>query len=176
MRVPVLSADLPEKFNKVAKYIGRHWPQEKLGLNKSREALAYLFGYNSAHEVNQVASSTQLPKTIELNKVYESMVGKALYKYGVRPDTFNEVLYRTPFKELSFYDVTDVEQNKRSLEETRKKTGMLIIQDEWGEFTNYKSPSLIIEQHKESLLPPYEYAVNKDAQIFCSSAYESILN
>ena len=176
MRVPVLSTDLPEKFNKVAKYIGRHWPQEKLGLNKSREALAYLFGYNSVHEVNQVADSNTLPDTISLNKVYSSMVGKALYKYGVRPDTFNTVLYKTPFKELAFYAVTDVEQERIRMEKLRESSGMMFFHDEYQDYVNYKSPSLIVEQHKTSLLPPYQYAVNKNGEIFCSSTYESILN
>lgn len=176
MRVPVLSADLPEKFNKVAKYIGRHWPQEKLGLNKSREALAYLFGYNSVHEVNQVADSNALPETISLNKVYSSMAGKALYKYGVRPDTFNVVLYKTPFKELAFYAVTDIEQERIRTEKLRKSSGMMYFHDEYQDYVNYKSPALIVEQHKESLIPPYQYAVNKNGEIFCSSTYESILN
>lgn len=176
MRVPVLTADLPEKFNKVAKYIGRHWPKEKLGLNKSREALAYLFGYNSVHEVNQVAESNTLPNIISLNKVYSSMIGKALYKYGVRPDTFNTVLYKAPFKELAFYSVTDVEQERIRMEKQRESSGMMYFHDEYQDYVNYKSPSLIVEQHKEGLLPPYQYAVNKNREIFCSSTYESILN
>lgn len=176
MRVPVLSTDQPKKFNKVAKYIGRHWPQEKLGLNKSRETLAYLFGYNSVHELNQVADSNTLPETISLNKVYSSMAGKALYKYGVRPDTFNAALYKTPFKELAFYAVTDVEQERIRMEKLRENSGMMFLYDEYQDNVNYKSPSLIVEQHKASLLPPYQYAVNKNGEIFCSSTYESILN
>jgi hypothetical protein len=176
MRVPVLSTDLPEKFNKVAKYIGRHWPHEKMGLNKSRETLAYLLGYNSAHEVNEVANSNTLPDTISLDKVYSRMVGKALYKYGVRPDTFNTVLYKTPFKELAFYAVTDVEQERIRLEKLRESSGMMIFHDEYQNYINYKSPSLIVEQHKKSLLPPYQYAVNKNGEIFCSGTYESLLN
>lgn len=176
MRVPVLSADLPEKFNKVAKYIGRHWPQEKLGLNKSREALAYLFGYNSVHEVNQVATSNTLPDTIELNKVYSSMAGKALYMYGVRPDTFNALLYKTPFKELAFYQVSDVEQERIRMEKLRESSGIMFFHDEYQDHLNYKSPELIVEQNKQNLIPPYQYAVNKDGEIFCSRTYESILN
>ena len=176
MRVPVLSADLPEKFNKVAKYIGRHWPNGKLSLNKSREALAYLFGYNSVHEVNQAAPSNKLPHTIMLNKIFTSMIGKALYKYSIRPDSFDTVLRKAPFKELAFYTVSDIEQERIRIEKLRESSGMMIYNDEYQDILNYKSPALIVEQHKKSLVPPYRYALNKKGEIFCSSTYESILN
>lgn len=174
MRVPVLSTDLPQSFNKVSKYIGRHWPLGKIGLNQSREVLAYLLGYNSVHEVNHVASSNVLPDTISLSKVHLSITCKALFKYGVRPDALYNVIKRTPLKELAFYAVTDVEQSRRAIEASNI-SNTFYYYDEHTSIGSYKSPRLFIDQHKEGFLPPYQYAVNHDGMIFSASNYESIL-
>lgn len=174
MRIPVLKTDLPKKFNKVAKYIGRHWPAGKLSLSQSRETLAYLFGYNSMHEIQQVAESTTLPEDIEMSKAYSSIVGKALVKYGIRPESLSLVLNKAPFKELAFYETTDIEKERKYFESQRKK-GLFMFADEFHQYSGYKSPKLIIEQHKEGLIPPYQYAVNQEGKIFSSSAYEALI-
>jgi len=175
MRVPILINDLPDRFNKVAKYIGRHWPTGKLGLNHAREHLAYMFGFNSVHELNKVADSAELPSHVSLDDVYASMLGKALYKYGVHPNQLSTVLYRTPFKELAFYRVTDTAKEQAHFKEQREK-GFFLIHDEMQDLNSYKSPSLIIQQNNDGLLPKYTYAVRNDGKIFSSSYYESLIN
>ena len=175
MRVPVLNSDLPLNFNKVAKYLGRHWPTGKLGLNKSRETLAYLFGYNSIHELNTVANNETLPSQVEMQRVYASMVGKALYKFSVRPDQLMTVLYRTPFKELAFYKITDYAMEQQLIDEQRKK-GHFFFKDEMTNLNAYKSPTLILEQNSRHQLPKYSYAVRPDHTLFASSQYEKTIN
>lgn len=176
MRVPVLKNDLNSSYNKVAKYIGRHWPVEKMGLGKSRESLAVLFGYNSLHEVHKSVNSTSLPEHIELSKVYKSMVGKALYHFGIRPDVLMPVLQRSPLKEMAFYKVTDVEKQRIANEAHKGKGGFLLIYDEMGLSYSYKSPELILNQHKQNLIPTYSYVVRQDGFIFSASTYESLIN
>ncbi|GIC77672.1 hypothetical protein [Moritella sp. F3] len=175
MQIPLLSTDLPNNFNKVAKYIGRHWPTGKIGLNNSRETLAYLLGYNSVHEVNRVALTRSLPPQIQLKEVHSSILGRALYKYGVRPNEMIDLIQRAPLKELAFYDVTDKARVQR-MHAKHRGAGMFYNIDEMHLINSYESPRLIIEQHKQKLLPPYTYAVNSDGQIFDSNDYESVLN
>lgn len=175
MRIPILATDLPDRFNKVAKYIGRHWPTGKLGLNHAREHLAYMFGYNSVHELNKVADITELPSQISTDDAHASMLGKALFKYGVHPNKLSTVLDRAPFKELSFYTVTGIAKAEAySKEQTARNFAPIV--DEMQALNNYKSPDLIIQQNNDGLLPPYKYAVRSDGKIFCASYYESLIN
>lgn len=174
MRIPVLTSDLPHKFNKVAKYLGRHWPAGKLGLNASREVLAYLLGYNSVHELNAVAQPSLPSSDIRYQKVLSSISCKALYKFGLGPDRLVKILRKAPFKELAFYAVTDVGREEQWIKDFRK-SGIYIIDDELSYFGSYASPKLIIEQNDDLSIPGYQYAMKSDGLIFSSSRYESII-
>jgi hypothetical protein len=175
MRVPVLNNDLPTNFTKVARYLGRHWPQGKLPLNKSRECLAYLMGYNSVHELNKVSMEASLPKSIDMNSLYASMLVKALYKYRLNPRQLMRLLYKTPFKELSFYNVTNIAIEKRFLDDQRKK-GKILIRDEWNDLCSYSTPKVMIAQNKNHSVPPYSYAIRPDGKFFNSWEYEHLIN
>lgn len=169
MRVPIISDDLPDRFNKVAKYLGRHWPDEKLGLNKARERLAFLLGYNSVHEVNASAHSTVLPETISIADVHSSILIKALYEYKTHPNKLS-IIYRLPFKELAFYAVSDEAKTKALVSRDR-----LSIIDEYASFSHYRTPSKLLEFKLQGFIPPYTYAVRENGTIFSSSSYEAII-
>lgn len=175
MRVPVVKSDLPLKFNKLAKYIGRHWPEGKLSLNHSRESVAVLLGYNSVNEVSKVADNTVLPASIEMDKVYRSIASKALIHFGIRPDSLFPVLHRAPFKEMAFYRHSDVEKERLAAETFLKTYGYSYYPDEMSYFGD-KSPELLLDLHKQQAIPPYEYAVNQEGLIFCAATFEAVLN
>lgn len=177
MRIAILRADLPAKFNKVAKYMGRHWPAGKLAHNKSRETLAVLLGYNSYYELDQVAESQVLPKQIQLNKIVGSMVVRAMIHCDIPLEAASSLFAKLPLKELSIYKVTDkfIEENFiRDQQKSDTKFQQLIF-DEAHLLQNYKSPSTVISQFHDGVIPPYSYAVKKNGLIFSASRYERLI-
>lgn len=176
MRVPILKKDLPKNFNKVAKYIGRHWPDGPLKFNKAKEVTATLFGYNSMHDLNNSALLIdELPDFIFLNKLTKNIKTRAFFSYNIHPSAIGRVLFKTPFRELSFYKVTDDYRSKKEKDEFCKR-GIFVVYDELHLFSSYKSPELVIQHHQRMLIPSYDYAVRKDGYIFSSSEYENFIN
>lgn len=175
MRVPVLKSDLPDKYNKVAKYIGRHWPIGKLTLSQAHEVTAYLLGYLSYHEIRQVAGA-ELPKSIiEMHKVHGSIIAKALIRYNVKPDDMKQLVLRVPFKEMAFYDSTDVVEAEKLLATIIARSDQRIVQDEIYQIPAQES----IITKNTSELPPHpehviqhSYAVRPDGYIYSHSHYQ----
>ena len=177
MRIAILRADLPAKFNKVAKYMGRHWPAGKLAQNKSRETLALLLGYNSYYELDQVADSQELPIQIQLNKIVSSMVVRAVMYCNISIEAASALCTKLPLKELSIYKVTDKYLEDNYLQELSRSDPKFqqLIFDEAHLLQSYKSPEIVINQYHEGVIPPYSFAVNKNGLIFSASRYERLI-
>lgn len=104
MRVPVTPQDIPARFTKVAKYIGRHWPGHTLKLDQSREYLAKIFGYGSYFELSKVAVNTALPKPyVEESKLLFSLSTRAQDKLSIQAIDAFTLLQHAPLRELSFF-------------------------------------------------------------------------
>lgn len=177
MRIAILRADLPAKFNKVAKYMGRHWPAGKLAHNKSRETLALLLGYNSYYELDQVADSQELPIQIQLNKIVSSMVVRAVMYCNISIEAASALCTKLPLKELSIYKVTDKYLEDNYLQELSRSDPKFqqLIFDEAHLLQSYKSPEIVINQYHEGVIPPYSFAVSKNGLIFSASRYERLI-
>lgn len=74
-RVPITQNDYPENFNNVAKYIGRNWTIQKLGLEKSRQLLAIATGYNSIYELEK-SFANKLPNIIDTDELLRAVEKK----------------------------------------------------------------------------------------------------
>ena len=177
MRISILRADLPANYNKVAKYMGRHWPTGKLPHNKSRESLALLLGYNSYYELDQVADKQVLPNQVQLKKIVSSMVVRAMIHCDISLDAASSLFNKLPLKELSIYKVTDKFIEENFIREQNKADSKFhhLYMDEAHLLFSYKSPKTLIDQYHQGFIPPYSYAVKKNGLIFSSSRYESLI-
>lgn len=120
-RVPLLKSDYPEGFNKVAKYIKRHWPL-KLSLEASRQLLSKSLGYNSAYELER-SFVGKLPNLIDKDGMKWSIAGKMEdlmkeqwhqangdYAYWSTWRTFREDVFgKIPFHHLRVMSSTTVD-------------------------------------------------------------------
>lgn len=176
MRIPVTQADWPLAFNKIAKYIGRHWPTGKQPLNKSREITAVLFGYHSVHDVQQELVNVLPDKSYSESAMIKSMMLRSLTKYHLRPDQVLRIFSKAPIKELCVYSLTD-EAKHKAWEALQKALGRpQIFMDEYHLFNNYKSPNLLIDLYDQHDIPVYQYAVDQNGNIFQHTYLESFIN
>lgn len=100
MRIPVCASDLPEGFNKIAKYLGRHWPAAPVPFSQARERLAVIMGYSSAYAVTREtvdqASIADLPWTEMLG----AAVDRAVDRWHLERPLILPIVERTPWHEI----------------------------------------------------------------------------
>ncbi len=176
MRIPLSHQDWPVKFNKIAKYIGRHWPNGSLKLNRAREITAVLFGYNSTHDVKQELRDIVVVDDLSLAKMKSSLITRALIKYAI-PPTKTELLFsKLPLQELSVWPQTsDAKLAVYMQNFSQKHPGRRLIRDEAYQYLNYKTPKLFCSLRDMNFLPEYEYAVQSNRLIYRKSKLESDL-
>lgn len=173
MRIHISQADWPTAFNKVAKYVGRHWPTGKQKLSKSREITAKLFGYNSVHDVQKELESTADSKQISIEDMIKSMALKSLVYFECNPEKTYSIFRKIPWKELSIWQRTDEAAFEIFQKNAINKT---IMYDEFSNYSNYKSPKALINLFDDKVIPPYKYVVNKEGYIYRCSYLESFIN
>lgn len=176
MRIPLSHQDWPVKFNKIAKYIGRHWPNGSLKLNRAREITAVLFGYNSTHDVKQELRDIVVVDDLSLEKMKGSLITRALIKYAI-PPTKTEILFsKLPWQELSIWPQTSDAKLALYMQNfSQKHPGRRLIMDEAYQYLNYKTPKLFSSLRDMNLLPEYEYAVQSNGLFYRKSKLESDL-
>ena len=176
MRIPLSHQDWPVKFNKFAKYIGRHWPNGSLKLNRAREITAVLFGYNSTHDVKQELRDIIIVDDLTLAKMKSSLITRALIKYSLSPTKTENLFSKLPWQELSVWPQTTDAKLAINLENFHQKhPGRHLIMDEAHQFLDYKTPKLFCSLREMNLLPGYEYAVQSNGLMYRKSKLESDL-
>ena len=173
MRIPVSQADWPTAFNKTAKYIGRHWPEGQLKLNKSREITAKLFGYHSVHDVQKELLSND-QKTFSIQEMAKSMTLRGLVYFGLHPESSSALFRNLPWKNLSVWERTREAAEQRMLESQRDRQGYIVL-DEFHEIANYQSPEHLVTLFDELSIPLFEYAVTKHGTIYQRHYLESLI-
>lgn len=179
MRIPVSQADWPTAFNKTAKYIGRHWPEGQLKLNKSREITAKLFGYHSVHDVQKELRSNDI-KHVSIKEMAKSMTLRGLVYFGLHPESSSALFRNLPWKNLSVWERTReaAEQQlleKRLSEGNRDRQPYFVV-DEFHEIANYRSPENLVTLFDELSIPLFDYAVTKHGTIYQRHYLESLIN
>lgn len=100
MRIPICAADLPLGFNKIAKYIGRHWPGGPLKLSQSRERLAHIMGYSSAYAVFRETVPEDAIKDVEWEIIFDQALSRVVELWKVDPTEFAKLMRRVPWHEI----------------------------------------------------------------------------
>lgn len=194
MLLPIYQPDLNSGFDKLSKYISRHWPLGPLGQGKGRNITSYLLGYNTYHEVLKVAGGMDESQIatfagINIKQLQSVMAGKALYKYQVNPTELLKVLRKAPFCELSVYEVSaDLRTYKEEMASNAlldeqlnsfKAGGKLVMLDEMASYSQMnggnKTPDSVLSLHDNGKIPRYEYAVNEDGLLFSSVRFENLI-
>lgn len=175
MRVPVFTADWPTAFNKFSRYLGRHWPAQPLTLNAAREATAYLFGYNSVHDIQRLYPDHSRSKRLNVDGMVNSMSLRALKKFGLNPLISTPLFRKAPWRDLELWGTTETYFSERFLAE-QKKAGMLFIADEYHLYANYKTDDKVVKLFDQNIIPRFDYVVNAQGFIYRSGALESLIN
>jgi len=100
MRVPICNADLPLGFNKLAKYIGRHWPDGRLKLSQSRERLAKMLGYSSAYAVLRELVPEESVHALERADIVQIVCANTDPGWNVDPAAFAALMQRLPWHDI----------------------------------------------------------------------------
>ena len=166
MRICILERDYPAKYNKVAKYIGRHWPHGPLKLNQSTNLLAKLCGYNNIHEIARVIAKKKAfyagkkpfieDYTTQLSQrsVVRSMAQRALKLHGIPLDEGLQLFTNTPWHELTYWHSTWESIMKRSSSPTEQvgtALGMELSTGPARQASKHRSRSLDLEVPSSSI-------------------------
>jgi len=178
MRIPLSRADWPTAFNKTAKYVGRHWPLGKLPLSTARETTAILFGYNSVHDAQQEILPAIAPRQISVQAIVRSMTLRALVRFGCRPEQVSTMFRKIPWRDLSVWEITEeaiAQERFSNASEEAKRFGKILVHDEFGYYSQHKSPAEFIHLYDEKAIPAYSYAVSNSGLIYRSSYMEGLM-
>lgn len=176
MRIPLNQADWPTAFNDVSKFIGRHWPNGRLKLNKARETTAYLFGYNSVHDAQQELQCQLIPSGKGVSDYVQSMTLKALVKFHLSPLTTRKLFNDIPWRSLSCWSITRDCHFEKVQERHHAEGNMSISFDEFGFHSGHKSPELLVKMIDSGRLPETEYAVTANGLMYRREAIEALLS
>lgn len=169
MRYPLYQADWPTAFNKVTKYLGRHWPTGKLTLNDAREKTARLLGYSSLHDVKKELLDDRDPthaKGFDHYSMHTLMTLKAWVLYRAPMDKMEKLVNRLPWGELR--------AQAHYLESLSKIQPFYM--DEYGYYGNVKTNGHLVDLLNNKVIPPYAYALKSNDDFYCPDHVESILN
>lgn len=176
MRIPIYKKDLPKNFNKVAKYLGRKWPIGKLNLEKAKNTLAILLGYNSYYEITKALYLENATSTFSMKRIKSSILIKAYHCYGIHPFFMEDLINRIPLIDLQFYYLTDEYKNKQISKNNYVNNGCNPWEDEFDSFyLNDNSLENIIDFKKTNIIPKYQYAITEQ-KIYCFSEFQYVIN
>lgn len=169
MRIPITSGDWPVAFNSTAKYIGRHWPKNKLKLSLSREMTARLMGYNSVHDVQQeFLDNAQVKGFFSTKRMAESMAVKSILLYDLPPLEALRFFNSIPWSNLEIWQQTS--------EFREQALPYKIFLDEYSTFTNYSTPVLLADAYNRNSIPHYDFCIDHSGLMFHRSTFETLLN
>lgn len=176
MRIPLFTADWPTSFNKFSKYLGRHWPTQPLALNAAREATAYLFGYNSVHDVQRELNAEQsYSKRLDVDGMVNSMCLRGLKKFGLNPLDSTSLFRKAPWRDLALWEYTETYVNEKFME-VNKRDGMLFMLDESHLLFDYKTNEKVVDLFDKRMIPRFDYVVNDQGFIYRSGALEKLID
>lgn len=166
MRYPLSVADWPTAFNKFSKYLGRHWPTGPLALNDARERAARLLGYHSVHDAKQELVAPDAMTSCQHWGMHDHMWLKAWVLYRAPMAPMQMLLKRLPWGELAAHKAYLVEQRNRPF----------LIMDEFSTYSgDSKTNKRMIQLIEDQIIPPYEYALNHQGEIYQAEHAESVL-
>lgn len=169
MRIPITSGDWPAAFNSTAKYIGRHWPKNKLKLSLSREMTARLLGYNSVHDVQQeLLSNDQTKGYFSTKRMADSMAVKSILLYDLPPLEALRFFNSIPWSNLEIWQQTS--------EFREQALPYKIFLDKYSTFTNYSTPVLLADAYNRNAIPHYDFCIDHSGLMFHRSTFETLLN
>lgn len=177
MRIPLSQVDWPDAFNYVSKFIGRNWPSGKLKFNQAQEVSAFLFGYNSVHDVKKETQFQVSLSDVSISEFARSMSLKALAKYKLNPDVTLKLFSELPWRALSCWAYTE-EYKRENSEKTAyfSRDGVPFIVDEMGYYAGTKTNELLVRLIDAGYLPNVEYAVNEKGLMYRRGTFERLLN
>jgi hypothetical protein len=169
MRIPITSGDWPVAFNSTAKYIGRHWPKNKLKLSLSREMTARLMGYNSVHDVQQeLLNDIQANSYFSTKRMAESMAVKSILLYELPPLDALRFFNGIPWSNLEVWKLTGEFQEQA--------LPFRVFYDEYAAFCSYVTPVLLADAYKRKVIPHYDFCIDASGIMFDRSTFEALLN
>jgi len=101
MRIPICQADIPVGYNKVAKYLARHWPGGEISLSDGRERLAWVLGYTSCFAVSRELVTDDANFKTVWTEFHDAATWRGVVRWGVDPMAFGSLLSRAPWSALT---------------------------------------------------------------------------
>lgn len=176
MRIQISLADWPTAFTSVSKYIGRHWPAGKLSLTTAQETTAILFGYSSVHQLkSELVPEIVVKQSVSIDEMARSMNMIALIKFGFHPEILSNLFRKIPWRKLSVWEKTS-DAAELKLKEEYKQKGIMLVDDEYHYYVNYRTSEAFIKLYDEAKIPPFDYAVSNAGNIYRSGYLHDLIS
>ncbi len=167
MRIPVSHADLESgRFTKISRALRKLWPLRPLSLVQAQNTMATLLGYRNLHDLQGslvIIDRHTVSKRFSRSDIRNAVTWMMFRRHGIEISQGSEIANKLHLNTLDFDATTsDAEELRRAAEAAEQ--GILLDEFgyQWGNRKDSKTPTLL--QSKK--LPPFEFAVFPDRQVF----------